>query len=106
MSLLRHIAFEANLNEFFFLFSVIFLIIYIYTRYNRRAIQRRRRTSSKTNCDDKDIRENIVAYTDEGGEEDIKSFDMTALRIQINENSIINQCNDCVWDKTAKKPGK
>jgi hypothetical protein len=39
------------------------------------------------------VRENIVRYTDEGGEEDIKAYDMTSLRIQITGNNCVDSFN-------------
>lgn len=55
--------------------------------------------------DERDIRENIVCYDDEGGgEEDTEAFDMLTLR-HLNKHQLTGQ--DSVLPRTAEsKPGK
>lgn len=50
------------------------------------ACNRRRETKVKTPPTEKDIRENVINYDDEGGgEDDMTAFDITTLQIPVNE---------------------
>jgi hypothetical protein len=66
---------------------VLLVIIFVYSRYNGK---KRRRHKRSNGANDDDVRENIVRYTDEGGEDDIKAYDMTSLRIQITGNNCVD----------------
>ncbi len=69
---------------------VLVVIIFVYSRYNGK---KRRRHKRSNGVNDDDVRENIVRYTDEGGEDDIKAYDMTSLRIQITGNNCVESFN-------------
>lgn len=97
--------------------AVIVTLVYLYFRYKRNAnnnpvtTEEQIPVNSGSNCVDKkvkrvrlntnsvvinldnndDIRENIIRYTDEGGEQDIKAYDMTSLRIQFMATDCIDR---------------
>lgn len=64
--------------------SVLLVIIIVYSRYNNK---KRRQIKRSDASHEDDFRENIVTYTDEEGEHDMKAYDLTSLRIQISANN-------------------
>lgn len=70
-------------------FSVMAIIILVYSRYKSK---RRPRLKHNNNTTEDDVRENIVSYADEGGEDDMKAYDLASLRIQISGAQTPNRC--------------
>lgn len=116
-SFFSHSLLSIEFNVLLSLFAVIVALVFIYFRYKRNAdnspeVSEEQRPGNSGDKKDKlkrvrlnpnsvvinldnsdDIRENIIEYTDEGGEQDIKAYDMTSLRIQFMAADCVDRYN-------------
>ncbi|TMW50899.1 hypothetical protein DOY81_004024 [Sarcophaga bullata] len=70
--------------SFHFVFCSFFAVLaLIFVLYNRK----RKTTNKKRNGPEKDVRETVISYDDEGGgEDDMTAFDITPLQIPIGQS--------------------